>query len=470
MDTIAIITDSAPTWLLAFLLVACGADGPDAPETAAPTPETTEPAPGLPDDVPDVPLDVAPDTPPDPPLPPIDEPLHMDLTLDLTALTGVASLSVPAGEPEIALAAAGLTIESVTAEGEAPLDWSHIDGVLSVTRPDPATATAMTVTYAFASVPKGTFEGYMESGSTLLWPEHCQNLFPCRPHPTHALTFSVTATGLPDGQSAVTATVEVPAPAYSVAVAVGEYEWTSLGVTSAGTEVGQWQLPTGQEKLAKGTADLVAIIEWLETTLGPYRFGPRLGPVPVTWGAFSYGGIENHPFWHVSSPAAGDPQVHAHEAAHGWFGNGVRLACWEDLVLSEGTANYLAVRAITEVMGPEAGEAIWLAYTNRLLQLLDFGIDHVAWLDTCTGKVDVLDELFSQIPYVKGAFFYRAVAEEVGVYELDGVLGAFYQTYLHRAATMSDLLDAIAAQTGFDPWPLAELWLRSLGMPEGFSG
>jgi aminopeptidase N len=33
-----------------------------------------------------------------------------------------------------------------------------------------------------------------------------------------------------------------------------------------------------------------------------------------------------------------------HEAAHGWFGDGVRLRCWEDFVLSEGTASHLDAR------------------------------------------------------------------------------------------------------------------------------
>ena len=52
-------------------------------------------------------------------------------------------------------------------------------------------------------------------------------------------------------------------------------------------------------------------------------------------------------------------RAQAHEAAHGWFGNGVRLRCWEDFVLSEGTASYLAARVLEEVAGPAVSEPIW---------------------------------------------------------------------------------------------------------------
>jgi aminopeptidase N len=61
---------------------------------------------------------------------------------------------------------------------------------------------------------------------------------------------------------------------------------------------------------------------------------------------------------------------------------------------------------------------------------------------------------------MKGAFFFRAVAKEIGPETLDEVLAAFYQERRGTAAGMQDLLDAIQAQTGFDPTALANHWLR----------
>jgi hypothetical protein len=55
-----------------------------------------------------------------------------------------------------------------------------------------------------------------------------------------------------------------------------------------------------------------------------------------------------------------------------------------------------------------------------------------------------------------------------GVYQkekLDRVLGSFYQKHVGTAQGMGDLLDTIREETGFDPGPLAQAWLRSLGVP-----
>nr|MBA3820833.1 hypothetical protein [Deltaproteobacteria bacterium] len=56
----------------------------------------------------------------------------------------------------------------------------------------------------------------------------------------------------------------------------------------------------------------------------------------------------------------------AHEAAHGWFGDGVRLRCWEDFVLSEGTVSNLAARALAQVAGPTMEAKVWADYQREL--------------------------------------------------------------------------------------------------------
>ena len=67
--------------------------------------------------------------------------------------------------------------------------------------------------------------------------------------------------------------------------------------------------------------------------------------------------------------------------------------------------------------------------------------------------------------YVKGAFFYRAVADAIGADELDRVLRVFFSGHVGEAVRMSDLLDTILLETGFDPTSLADAWLRNLGRP-----
>ncbi len=153
------------------------------------------------------------------------------------------------------------------------------------------------------------------------------------------------------------------------------------------------------------------------------------------------------------------------EAAHGWYGGGIRIPRWEDFVLSEGTVTYLAARAIEEAVGPAVGAQVWADYQDTLDYVLAFD-DRIAWPEGC-GEVDILaDGLFSLSPYYKGAFFYLAVAEQVGMDELDAVLGSFFLEYGGDAAGMQDMLDHIEAETGFDPSGLAQEWLRIPGAPE----
>jgi aminopeptidase N len=67
---------------------------------------------------------------------------------------------------------------------------------------------------------------------------------------------------------------------------------------------------------------------------------------------------------------------------------------------------------------------------------------------------------------MKGAFFYRAVEQEVGREAIDRALAAFYAEHAGGAASMRDMLRAIEEQTGFDPKELANAWLMSLGRPQ----
>ncbi len=396
--------------------------------------------------------------------------LHTALTIDLGSLTGAAVIDHEAvqGAP-VVLDIRGLKDVNVTpGAGTELLDAQETGGLLTVTATSAGDAVTLAFTYGFSAVAQGDFEGYMESGSTLLWPYHCGNLFPCATDPNDGMTWTLEVIGLPEGVIAVyPATVTAEAPAYSVAFAVGDYGWQSVGVTAQGTEVGFWATPESMETGATGTADLPAVFEWLEETLGPYTFGSPVGPVSVDWGPGAYGGIEHHPRWHVSRGAFHDLAVHAHEAAHGWFGNGVRLACWEDLVLSEGTCNYLAARAIEVAVGTEASDKVWNSYQGRLDQYLTFGLDHVAWPHTCEADFDVIEDgLFSQIPYLKGAFFFRDVGTAVGFDALDAALGTFYRHHHNRPGTMDALLSQIEVETGFDARPLAAAWLEVLGVPE----
>jgi hypothetical protein len=324
----------------------------------------------------------------------------------------------------------------------------------------PASDKALAVDITFHYSLHTMFDGASGSGYTLVWPYFCGNLFPCHSDPSDGTTFTLDVTGATN-TAVFPASIPAEAPSYMAAWAIGNYTEIPLGATTAGTQVSVWHLPTQATKAMQGTVNLVAAFDWFERTLGPYQFGSKVGSVAVAWGPGAFGGMEHHPFWHVGSAAIGDQETNVHEAAHGWFGDGIRIACWEDFVLSEGTVTYLAGRAL-DIVAPAVGATVWQSYADELPQIP--GTDPV-WPDSC-GTVDVIkDNLFTRAPYIRGAFFYRGVADKVGAPMLDQALRTFYMAHAGKSATMQEMIDNIAAVTGYDATACAQTWLRSTTTP-----
>jgi aminopeptidase N len=393
------------------------------------------------------------------------------LTLDLSTSAGTADVRVApsATSSGLSFEVGDLTIASVGAlDGDTvtPLMFAVDEGRLDIGVAPGTEEIVVRIAYTFAD--HDAFDGWMpESGLSFLWPTFCGNLYPCHSNPADGSTFEMNVTGAPAGAELVyPETIPESAPTYMPALAVGDYTYERIGETTAGTEVGMWFLPGERDTMRMGAANLDDYFDYLEETYGAYAFGARVGSVSAPWGPGAYGGMEHHPYWHVATDALNAEEVHAHEAAHGWFGNGVRIECWEDFVLSEGLASYLAARAIEAADGAAAGTALWADYQGQLERAVMRG-DTLALPDSTCNEIDILTHpLWSNIPYMKGAFFMRAVEIAVGRAELDAALRAFYEANVGRAARMQDLLDAIQADTGFDPSTLADDWLRTLGIPE----
>lgn len=444
-----------------------GTDGSDA-EADAPQDSATESeaAPDAPADVTAEASDAKPDAfDPNLPLPAEDwscDIVSTDLSVDMEAMTATATVTLaPSVSTACSLDAAGLQVGAVRNE-DGPLNFAWNEGRLDVGIPASATATRLEIDYGFEVQP--LFMGYMDNGATLTWPYYCGNLFPCHPDPADGLRFTLDVHALPAESVAIyPASIDADVPSYQLAWAIGDYTRTTVGTTTSGTTIHAWTLPGTEADATVGTAELVDVFSWYEQTLGPYPFGAEAGPVAVEWG-LGGGGMEHHPYWHVDVGSMGDREVHAHEAAHGWFGDGVRLRCYEDLVLSEGTATYLAARVLGQVAGPGVEAQIWSDY-QEVLDIAVGSLDAIAWPDTC-GEIDVLEGgSFMVIPYMKGAFFYRALADEIGADALDQALGVFFLQHVGTAAGMQDLLDTVQQETGYDPTSLAQGWLKSMGVP-----
>jgi aminopeptidase N len=382
------------------------------------------------------------------------------LAFDVTALSGHATILLGASaEPGASLEVGDLVVDAVTSGGE-DLPFAVTGKQLDLGLVASAQPRSVEITFHYKT--HDMFDGVSANGFTFLWPYYCGNLFPCHSAPSDGAAFTLDITGVPAGKQAIFApAIVADAPSYQVAWSVGEYTEIPLGATTAGTMVSVWHLPGEATRAMTGTQNLVAAFDWLEQTLGPYRFGTHVGTVSVPWGPGAYGGMEHHPRWHVGSGSLGSQETNVHEAAHGWFGDGIRIQCWEDFVLSEGTVTYLAARAL-EVVAPAAGAQAWQSYTTDLGALNRF--DPV-WPQSC-GAIDILeDNLFTNSPYIRGAFFYKALADKVGAPLVDQAIATFYQAHAGGSATMAEMLQTIQSVTGYDPTACADTWLKSTIAP-----
>jgi len=375
---------------------------------------------------------------------------HLDV--HLTDHTAVATIDLEKNG-SVELEANGLTVASVH-DDRGKRHFTITAGKLRVAN----VRGPLVIDYSF--VVQDNADGLLAGGSTVIWPYFCGNLFPCHSQPADGEQFSLSLDGIPAGSTAVYPTaITADAPPYMLAWAVGKYSSQQLGTTTAGTKVSVHWLPNGKTAALAGTAHLVKAFDWYEQNIGPYAFGNDVASVSVVWGEGFYGGMEHHPYWHVASDAMDDEETHVHEAAHGWFGDAIRLRCWEDFVLSEGTVSYLAAHVLGKVSGPDAEAAVWNEYRGELESAIHDG-GAPAWPTGCN-KIDIIkDKLFTNIPYMEGAYFYKDVAAKIGADALDGVLHDFYAAHRGQPAGMQDMIDLIKAKTGFDPSQIATDRLR----------
>ncbi len=384
-----------------------------------------------------------------------------DLVVDVTTQHGTAVVTF-AGDtrPGATLEIGDLTIGSVTVGGIEIATEQH-EGLLDLGIPGSEVPVAVVLDYDYQLHDRA--DGVSANGYTLVWPYYCFNIFPCHSDPNDGSAFTLELTGVPAGKTAVYPTSIPDAPAYQLAWSIADLTELQLGTTTAGTEIVGWYLPSLEPKLRTGTEQLVEAFDWYEQHLGDYKFGPKAGTVAVSW-QFSgiapdyvLGGMEHHPFWHINESSLRFSESHIHEAGHGWYGDGIRIACWEDMVLSEGTITYLTGRVLDEI---QPGNTYFARIAGSLTPLPD--VDHV-WPQSC-GVVDGVAMINTEV-YIRGGMFYRAVALKVGAEALDTVLREFYEEHTLGSARMSQMLAKIEQVTGFDPTACAEKWLRTIDVP-----
>jgi aminopeptidase N len=385
--------------------------------------------------------------------------LSYDLNIDLATRTGTATI-VLTGDPStgLSLEKGSLTISRVS-DAAGDLMFLDLGKELQIGVPEGGETRTIVIDYSFVS--HTSFDGWDEDKEiSFLWPAFCGNLYPCKSDPAEGATFTMNVTGAA-GTAIYPESIPGDAPSYMPAIAVGNYTERALGTTTAGTEVGVWFEPGQEADAIAGTTHLVDVFEFFESTYGPYSFGNKVGTVSANWGGGDFGGMEHHPLWHVSTGSLDSEETNAHEAAHGWYGDGVRIACWEDFVLSEGVVTYMAARALAE-----SGVDLWPEYDCQLKAICAGGSNTTALLESC-GEIDLINhDLWSSAPYQKGAQYFREVAALLGEDTLDAALGEFYQAHVGKAARMRELVELLKSKgKSAEIEALTVAWLETEACP-----
>ena len=223
--------------------------------------------------------------------------------------------------------------------------------------------------------------------------------------------------------------MQQPIPAYLVSLAVGDLEERDI--------TDRCRVYAEPEMIEQATAefkDIGKIMEAAERLAGPYEWG-RFDML-VLPPSFPYGGMENPRLAFLSptivTGTGSMAFVIAHELAHAWTGNLITNASWGDFWLNEGWTTYFEHRILEELYGKEEALLHMAIQERGLKRDMDrfFATGKQAWtkLGVDLTQDDDPDDVFSIIPYVKGAMFVQMLEEAVGRARFD----KFIQRYIER--------------------------------------
>ena len=199
-------------------------------------------------------------------------------------------------------------------------------------------------------------------------------------------------------------------PSYLIALGVGKLEFRATG-----PRTGVYAESSLVEAAAKEFSETEQMIQASEKLFGPYRWGRY--DLLILPPSFPFGGMENPRLSFITPTViAGDRSLTAliaHELAHSWSGNLVTNATWRDLWLNEGFTVFLQGRIMQAVYG-ERREAM-----EEMLDLATLR-DELATLPPSDQVLAIdlrgrdPDDVFTQVPYIKGALFISWLGSRFG--------------------------------------------------------
>ena len=424
------------------------------------------------------------------------------LSLDLTAnfeskqLVGEVTLDVERTKPEnntLVLDTRALEIERVSVEGESvPFEMGETDPDLGTPLTITLPSAANSVTVAYSTSPEASGVQWLTPAQTagkkhpFLFTQaqavHARSFIPLQDSPQVRVTYDATIK-TPESLLAVMSAsndptterdgeyefnMPQPIPSYLIALAIGDLEFKAMG-----ERTGVYAEPALLESAAKEFEDTEAMLEVTEETYGPYQWDRY--DLLILPPSFPFGGMENPRLSFITPTViAGDKSLVsliAHELAHSWSGNTVTNATWRDLWLNEGFTTYLTYRIMEMIYGHDRfkKEAV-LGYQDLENDVAALEEDDEILAIDLRGRNP--DDVFSNIPYEKGALFLREIEHKIGRENFDAFLMQYFKDFAFKSIT-TDTFIAYLDDTLLKQYPdkldanRIHTWIFEPGIPEG---
>jgi leukotriene-A4 hydrolase len=387
--------------------------------------------------------------------------LNLDLTVDFTekVLVGSAQLDfqkVDLNATQLILDTRDLTINNVTAMGNTlNFDVASGDSFLGAALTIDVPADVESVLISYQTSPKASGVQWLTPQQTagkkhpFLFTQaqaiHARSFIPLQDSPQVRMTYTATirtpkellavmsASNDPDTErdGVYEFSMPQPIPSYLIALAVGDLHFKPIG-----ERTGVYSEKGILDAAADEFSDTESMLIATEKAFGPYswdRYDLLILPP-----SFPFGGMENPRLSFITPTViAGDKSLVsliAHELAHSWSGNTVTNATWRDLWLNEGFTTYLTYRIMQMVYGDERFEMEAVLGREDLQADIDAlpANDQIMAIDL-RGRDP--DDVFSNIPYEKGALFLRELEHKVGRENFDTFLLGYFEKFAFKSIT-----------------------------------
>jgi aminopeptidase N len=201
---------------------------------------------------------------------------------------------------------------------------------------------------------------------------------------------------------------------YGISVNVGPYKLLSDEYRSRfGNTIPLrfWHLPQSEAQARELMKEFALMLDFFESTLGPYPFGDeKMGVVETPHKGMEHQTINAYGNKYAKTMYGYDDLLQ-HEFAHEWFGNQVTNMDWDDMWLHEGLGSYMQPLYLQYLRGDQE-------YFSSLMKLRSTIVNKAAMV---SGKPHVVEHVYDikrggpgQDIYVKGALVMHSLRALVG--------------------------------------------------------